>query len=60
MREQVWDKVFKQKAFLAVKGVLKEMDPGVKELSRVIVGDQGKDAAEWGASLRCWMAALSF
>ena len=48
-RDQVWDKVFEKKVFLAVKDVLEEMDPGVTELSRVLVDDQGKDIAEWEA-----------
>jgi hypothetical protein len=47
LRDQVWDKVFERKAFLAVKDVLEESDPGVMELPGVIVDDQGKDIAEW-------------
>jgi hypothetical protein len=46
--EQVWDlKVFERKAFLAVKSALEKTDPGVTELSRVLLDDQGKDVAEW-------------
>jgi len=46
-RDQVWDKVFEKKASLAVKRVLEKEDPGVTELPRVVVDDQGKDASEW-------------
>lgn len=48
-REQVVDKVFQEKAALALKEILKEEDPGIVELPRVVRDKEGKDVGEWGA-----------
>ena len=48
-REQVVDKVFEEKAALALKEVLKKEDPGIVELRRVVRDKAGKDVGEWKA-----------
>jgi hypothetical protein len=54
-REEVVDKglsrekVFEEKAALALKEILKKEDPGIVELPRVVRDKAGKDVGEWGA-----------
>ena len=50
-REQVpvVDKVFEEKAVLALKELLKKEDPGIVELPRVVQDKAGKDVGEWAA-----------
>ena len=48
-REQVVDKVFEEKAALALKEILKKEDPGIVELPRVVRDKAGKDVGEWEA-----------
>ena len=48
-REQVVDKVFEEKAALALKEILKKEDPGIVELPRVVQDKAGKDVGEWEA-----------
>ena len=44
-----FDKVFEQKAALALKEILMKEDPGIVELPRVIKDKDGKDVSEWEA-----------
>jgi hypothetical protein len=48
-REQVVDKVFEEKAALALNKILKKEDPGIIELPRVVRDNAGKDVSEWKA-----------
>ena len=46
-RDQVWDMVFEKKTAFALKKVLEEEDPKVKELPRVIKNGEGNAVSEW-------------
>ena len=48
-REQGVDKVFEEKAALALKEILKKEDPGIVELPRVVQDKEGKNIGEWEA-----------
>jgi hypothetical protein len=48
-RDQITDKVFEEKAALALKAILEKEDPGFIALPRVIQDKKGKDVAEWEA-----------
>ena len=48
-REQGVDKVFEEKAVLALKEILKKEDPGIVELPRVVQDKEGKNIGEWEA-----------
>jgi hypothetical protein len=50
-REQVVDRVFENKAAMALKAILQKEAGGFVELPRVIQDEKGKDVAEWEAVL---------